>query len=100
MATVRPRMADRFELLEEIGHGGMGTVWKARHTGSGQLVALKIVHSIYAKEPDYVARFEREVEIARRLDSPHIVRVLGDGQREGEPYMAMELVEGPSLRQL
>src|SRR5690349_11074530 len=93
-------MAERFELLERIGRGGMGVVWKARDTTTGELVALKILHASQADDPDYVARFEREVEIARRLDAPNIVRVIGYGQREGLPYMAMELVDGPSLRDL
>jgi len=91
---------ERFELLEEIGAGGMGVVWKARDAESGDIVALKIVHAHLARDPNYIARFEREVEVARRIDSPHVVKVLGYGTREGLPYMAMEYVEGQSLRQI
>ena len=91
---------ERFELLSQLGKGGMGIVWKARDSESGEIVALKLLHAIYAEEPDYVARFEREVEVAQRIDSPHVVKVLGFGRRSGVPYMAMEYVEGESLKEI
>jgi len=93
-------MTDRFELIEKIGSGGMGAAWKARDTETNEVVALKLVHPHLAEDPDYIARFEREVEVARRIDSRYVVRVLGYGLREGVPYMAMEYVEGQSLRDL
>ena len=92
------QLLERFELLEKIGSGGMGTVWKARDTERGEVVALKIVHPHLAEDADYIARFEREVEVARRIESPYVVKVFGYGTREGVPYMAMEYVEGQSLR--
>jgi len=91
--------AERFELIEEVGSGGMGVVWRARDVGTGEVVALKLVHPHLARDPDYLARFEREIEIARRIDSPHVVRVIGYGIRQGLPYMAMEYVAGHSLRE-
>ena len=93
-------MPEQFELLEEIGAGGMGVVWKARDTETSEVVALKLLHPHLARDPDYIARFEREVEVARRIDSPHVVKVLGYGVREGVPYMTMEYVAGTSLREL
>jgi len=93
-------MTQRFELLEKLGSGGMGAVWKARDAETDELVALKLVHPHLAEDPDYIARFEREVEVARRIDSPYVVKVLGYGTREGVPYMAMEYVDGQSLRDL
>ena len=91
-------MTERFELLSQLGRGGMGTVWKARDVETGEVVALKLLHSMYVDDPEYVERFGREVEIARRIDSPHVVKVLGFGRRDGVPYVAMEFVDGPSLR--
>ena len=91
---------ERFELLEQLGRGGMGVVWKARDTATGDVVALKLLHHMLAEDPDYVARFQREVEVAQRIDSPNVVKVSGYGRREGVPYMAMEYVEGQSLRDL
>ncbi len=93
-------MAERFELLEEIGRGGMGVVWKARDLETGQVVALKRLHAGYDHDEDFLQRFEREVEVTRRIESPNVVQVVGYGQQGGVPYLAMELVEGESLRDL
>lgn len=92
-------VSERFELLEQLGRGGMGVVWKARDHDSGEIVALKLLHAMFIDDKDYVARFEREVEVVRRITSPNVVRVLGYGQRDGVPYFAMEYIEGPSLRE-
>jgi serine/threonine protein kinase len=89
-----------YTLVEQLGKGGMGAVWKARDDDTGQMVALKLLHEAFAGDDDYRQRFEHELSIARRIDSPHVVKVLGFGEREGVPYIAFELVEGPSLRQL
>ncbi|MEP7215892.1 MAG: serine/threonine-protein kinase, partial [Anaerolineaceae bacterium] len=93
-------MTERFELLSQLGKGGMGVVWKARDSETGEIVALKLLHSMFADDPEYVARFEREVEVAQRISSPHVVRVVGFGRRAGQPYMAMELIDGPSLKEV
>src|ERR1035437_3137781 len=92
-------MTERFTLLEKIGRGGMGVVWRARDEETGQIVALKLLHSAYSDDPDYVTRFERELELARRIKSPNVVGVLGYGVRDGTPYLALEYVDGPTLRQ-
>jgi serine/threonine protein kinase len=89
-----------YTLVEELGKGGMGVVWKARDDDTGQLVALKLLQDAYSADADYRQRFEHEMAIAKRIDSPHVVKVLGFGMRENVPYIAFELVEGPSLRQL
>jgi alpha-tubulin suppressor-like RCC1 family protein len=78
----------------------MGVVWKARDEETGQTVALKLLREAYADDPDYLGRFERELELARRIDSPNVVKVLGYGVRQGVPYLALEYVEGQSLRDL
>lgn len=78
----------------------MGTVWRARDRSSGRAVAIKLLHPGLAEDPYYLARLEREVEVARRIDSPNVVRVLGYGQQDDRPYIAMELVDGKSLRDL
>jgi len=78
----------------------MGVVWKARDAETGQVVALKILREVYADDADYVGRFERELELARRIHSDHVVRVIGYGVRNGSPYLALEYVDGQSLRNL
>ena len=90
-------MTERFTLLSELGRGGMGVVWKARDEETGQIVALKLLREAYAEDPEYLARFERELELAKRIDSPHVVKVLGFGVRDKVPYLALEYVDGPSL---
>lgn len=92
-------MTERFELLQELGRGGMGVVWKARDQETGEIVALKLVHSIYADDPDYVSRLEREVDIAKKVTSPNVMKVLGFGLRENVPFVAMEYIDGKSLRE-
>jgi hypothetical protein len=92
-------MTERFTLIEKIGRGGMGVVWRARDEETGQIVALKLLHSAYSDDPDYVTRFERELELARRIKSPNVVGVLGFGVLDGTPYLALEYVDGPTLRQ-
>jgi serine/threonine-protein kinase len=97
-AAGRAVATERFAVLERLGHGGMGTVWKARDNRSGVLVALKILHEMYADDPDYLKRFEREIAAARRVDSPQVVKVLGHGRRDGVPFIVMEFAAGATLR--
>jgi hypothetical protein len=92
-------VTERFTLLSELGRGGMGVVWRARDEQTGQIVALKLLHAAFAVDPDYVVRFERELELARRIHSRNVVSVLGYGVRDGAPYLALEYVDGSSLRE-
>ncbi len=85
-----------YELLEPIGRGGMGVVFKARQRALGRLVALKQIHGLDAG-PDELARFHSEAEVTARLKHPNIVPVFDVGQQDGLPFIAMELVEGGSL---
>lgn len=86
-----------YEVLEPIGSGGMGTVYRAHHAETGEIVALKVLRTDFADDPLYLRRFQREAEIAQSLTSPHIVQTLDAGVDEGTPYIAMELIEGKSL---
>ena len=90
----------RFELVQQVGAGGMGAVWKARDHESGATVALKFIHPLMADDPEYVRRFENEVDAPRRFNSPNVAQGLGYGRRDGLPYLVMEYVDGTSLAQL
>jgi len=98
--ALEPERIGPYELAEELGSGGMGTVYRAADTRNGQTVALKVMDSRLARDPDYVRRFQREAEIAKKLDSPHIVRVLDSGQDGNQHYLVMEYVEGKNLTEV
>ena len=90
------RLGD-YRLLEKIGAGGMGIVFRAAHVESGRTVALKMINPLVGASPTAAARFEREVRAAAKLDHPRIVTILDFGSDEGLPFFTMELLEGQSL---
>src|SRR5262249_15561196 len=89
--------AGPYELLEPLGRGSMGTVYRALDPQTGQAVAVKILAAEVAADPVLLRRFEQECAAAGRLRHPHIVRGLACGTQGDRPYLVMELVEGPSL---
>ncbi len=93
-----PRLLGKYELLDEIGRGGFATVYRARDTRMGREVALKVIHGNFAQEPEFVQRFKHEVQTAARLRHPNIVTVYDYDDADGVLYLAMELIEGSSLR--
>jgi len=91
------RQLGPFLIKEKLGGGGMGVVYRATYTKTGHQVALKLLHADQSAEPRLVARFERELEILKKLKHPHIVPCYGGGKVGSQRFMAMELVEGGSL---
>lgn len=88
---------DHFELVRELGRGGMALVWLARDLELDRPVALKILRPGLALEQRHADRFRREALAVARLQHPHIVQIHGAGEAEGYHYLAMEFVAGPSL---
>ncbi|MBI5367468.1 MAG: protein kinase, partial [Planctomycetes bacterium] len=86
-----------YEILHELGRGGMGVVYKARHPGLKSLVAVKVLLAGDDASADAVRRFRREAEAAARLRHPGSVAVHDSGEQDGKTYFAMEYVEGLSL---
>jgi serine/threonine protein kinase len=90
----------QFELVELLGRGGMGTVYKARQKGLDRMVALKIMPASAAKDPSWPERFGREARALARLSHPNIVGIYDSGEVEGVYFLAMEFVDGVNLRQM
>jgi serine/threonine protein kinase len=89
-----------YELIEMLGQGGMGTVWKARHTKLDKLVALKLLPPHLMSDADAVNRFEREMKAVGKLEHAHIVRAMDADEADGVHYLVMEYIEGIDLAKL
>src|SRR4029450_14000157 len=90
------RLGD-FEIISEIGRGGMGVVYRARQLSLHRVVALKILPAAFGNDEKVIARFQREAQAAARLHHTNVVPVYAQGQHEGHFYYAMELIDGESL---
>ncbi|MFI5026161.1 MAG: PASTA domain-containing protein [Solirubrobacterales bacterium] len=90
----------RYRVLRRLGSGGMADVWLADDTHLQRQVALKVLHARFAQDREFVARFEREAEAAAGLQHPNVVAVFDRGNAEGTYYIAMQFLEGPTLKQL
>ncbi|MBM4032675.1 MAG: hypothetical protein FJ291_12930 [Planctomycetes bacterium] len=99
-ATKVPRELGSFELLEKIGQGGMGSVFKARQKELNRVVALKVLSPRLARSKEFVERFLREARSAGRLSHPNIVAAIDVGESQGFYYFAMEYVDGETVAKL
>lgn len=86
-----------FEILEEVGRGGMATVYRARQTSMNRIVAMKVLPRHLLHDPSFYDRFTREVEVISHLEHPHILPIYDYGQSEGVPFIAMRFLGGGSL---
>jgi serine/threonine protein kinase len=97
-ATTSPQVAG-YEILEPLGCGGMGMVYKARHLKLNRLVALKMILSGVHASPNEHSRLRTEAEAIARLHHPHIVQIYEVGEHAGLPFLALEYIDGGSLAQ-
>ena len=88
-----------YRIVEPIGAGGMGAVYKAFDSKLQRIVALKLLPAEYVSQQDRRRRFFQEARAASALNHPHILTVYEVGEDDGKPYIAMEFVEGETLRQ-
>ena len=93
-------IAERYELAEIVGTGGMSTVYRAHDQLLERDVALKVLHPHYAGDEDYVERFRREARSVAQLSHPHIVTVIDRGEDDGQQFIVFEYVDGENLKQL
>jgi CheY-like chemotaxis protein/serine/threonine protein kinase len=89
-----------YQILEELGRGGMGVVYKARHERMNRLVALKVIHKEHLNHPDAIRRFYREIQAAAQLHHPNLVMAYDAGHCGETHFFAMEYIEGVDLNQL
>jgi serine/threonine protein kinase len=89
----------QFVLLEKIGHGGMGNVFKATHPNYPSPIALKVAHRRVAQDPELSARFQNEYLLASEFRHPRVVAALDHGKEESLPYLVLEFIPGRSLAQ-
>ncbi|HTV22490.1 MAG TPA: serine/threonine-protein kinase, partial [Polyangiaceae bacterium] len=90
-------LGGKYRLVNRLGTGGMGSVWRAEHLTLSSPVALKLIEPTTARESDAVHRFLREARTAAALRSPHVVQILDYGVDGDSPYIVMELLDGESL---
>ncbi len=87
-----------YRIVEQLGQGGMATVYKAFHAALDRYVALKALHPAFGEDPNFQARFQREARLVAKLEHPHIVPVYDYAEHEGRPYLVMKFIEGDTLK--
>ncbi|MGE3167102.1 MAG: serine/threonine protein kinase [Planctomycetota bacterium] len=97
-ASLPPERIGGFQILERIGAGAVGTVYKARQLSLDKVVALKVLNQSLSKNPKFVEQFIREAKAVGRLNHPHIVHAIDAGEADGYDYLAMEYVPGETLK--
>ena len=83
-----------YKILEKLGEGGMGVVYRAEDTNLGRQVAVKVLPDIFSGDPERLARFEREARLLASLNHPNIATIHGLEQAEGKRFLVMELFAG------
>jgi eukaryotic-like serine/threonine-protein kinase len=99
VSMVGELIANRYELQELAGSGGMSSVYRAYDRLLERQVAIKVLHEEYSKDPEYVERFRREAQAIARLSHPNIVTVIDRGEHEGRQYIVFEHVAGENLKE-
>ncbi len=87
-----------YRIVEQIGQGGMATVYKAYHANLDRYVAFKVLHQAFTEDPGFLERFKREAQIVARLEHPNIIPVYDYADHHNQPYLVMKFIEGQTLK--
>ncbi len=98
MAFVVGDTVGPYRIMDQIGQGGMATVYQAYHANLDRYVAFKVLHSAFKEDPNFLERFRREAQIVAKLEHPHIVPIYDYAAHEGQPYLVMKYIEGETLK--
>ena len=98
MSFARGENVGAYQIIEQLGQGGMATVFKAYHPALDRYVAIKALHPAFMEEMGFLARFQREAKVVARLDHPNIVPIYDYAEHQGRPYLVMKYIEGETLK--
>lgn len=87
-----------YRIMEQVGQGGMATVYKAYHASLDRYIAVKVLHQAFMEDPNFLARFQREARLVARLEHPNIVPIYDYAEHEGQPYLVLKYIEGETLK--
>ncbi len=87
-----------YRIVEQLGQGGMATVYKAYHAALDRYVALKVLHPAFNEDQSFTARFDREARVVAKLDHPHIVPIYDYANHDNRPYLVMKFIDGETLK--
>jgi serine/threonine protein kinase len=87
-----------YRVMEQLGQGGMATVYKAYHAALDRYVAIKVLHPAFREDPSFTARFTREARVVAKLEHPNIVPIYDYSECDGQPYLVMKFIEGETLK--
>jgi serine/threonine protein kinase len=98
MTFITGEQVGPYKIIEQLGSGGMATVFKAYHASLDRYVAIKVLHPAFKQDPNFLSRFQREARIVAKLEHPHIVPVYDFSEAGGQPYLVMRFIEGETLK--
>src|SRR5713226_2744658 len=87
-----------YRIVEQLGQGGMATVFKAYHAALDRYVAIKVLHPAFMADAGFLARFQREARVVARLEHPNIVPVYDYAEHDGAPFLVMKFIPGETLK--